>query len=420
MAASDHRPRFFAAPGTGLERLRDCSDDAGDPEAVAVMRPAPRTVRQIDSPITAAYALLERRAGRRDLLDLAQAAPRYPAAPSVVEHVVATARDPHGGDYVELSGLPRLRETFAAELSRDYRGRVGAGNVLVTAGCNQAFCLAISALTEPGDEVILPLPYYFNHDMWLRLNGIVPVYLEPGPGLVPTAADAAALITPRTRAIVLVTPGNPGGVTLGPAVIAEFAALAGRHGIVLALDETYRSFRGTDEPPHALFADPGWADVVVSLHSFSKDLAIPGYRVGAVVASPALNREVMKLLDCVAIGAPRIGQEAAWAGLVTARAWRAERAREMEQKRLRLVAAMADRPGGYELLTSGGFFAWLRHPFAGRPTEDVVRGLVEKQDLLVLPGTAFLPDDRATLRVSHGNLEPAALTDFLTRLAEST
>lgn len=370
-----------------------------------------------DSPIGAAYALVARRAGRKPFLDLGQAAPSYPPAPSVVEHVVAVARDPRGAAYVGQAGLPHLREVFAAELSRDYAGAVSPDDVVVTAGCNQAFCLVCSVLAAEGDEVIVPLPVYFNHDMWLRMRGIVPVPLEPGPGLVPTAEAAEALVTARTRAIVLVTPGNPTGVTIPPDGIAAFAALARRRGIALILDETYRSFRGVDGPAHALFADPDWADTVVSLHSFSKDLAIPGYRVGAVVGSPALNREVLKELDCVAIGAPRVGQEAAWAGLTTAGAWRAERAREVADRRAGLIGAMASRPGGFELLTCGGFFAWVTHPFPDRTTADVVRELVVDQDVLVIPGTAFLPDDRRTMRVSVGNLDAHAVADLADRLA---
>ncbi|HEX6501143.1 MAG TPA: aminotransferase [Micromonosporaceae bacterium] len=381
------------------------------------MRIGPRTLRQIDSPIGTAYALVDGRAKEREFLDLAQAAPQYPPAPEVIEHIAAVARDPHGGDYVEIAGLARLREVFAAELCQAYQGRVREEHVVVTAGANQAFCVVASALAEPGDEIILALPYYFNHDMWLRLNGIVPVYLEPGPDLVPTAAAAEALITPRTRAVVVVTPGNPSGATVDPDGIADFAELAARHDIALILDETYRSFRDTDEPAHRLFADPDWTRTVVSLHSFSKDLAIPGYRVGAVVASAQLNREVMKLLDCVSICAPRIGQEAAWAGLTAAREWRRARAREVADKRRWFVAAMANRPGGFELLSAGGFFAWVRHPFAGRATDDVVRELAVRYDALVIPGIAFLPDDRGTFRVSFSNVDRDALTDFADRLA---
>jgi aspartate/methionine/tyrosine aminotransferase len=374
-------------------------------------------VQATDSPIGMAYALLDDRAKERPLLDLSQAAPQYSAAPEVLEHVVATARHPRGGDYVEIAGLPHLRETFAAELSTAYRGQVQAEHVIVTAGCNQAFCLVASALAAPGDEIVLTLPYYFNHDMWLRMTGIVPVYLEPGPDMIPTPEAAEALITPRTRAVVVVTPGNPSGAVVPPERIAALAEVAARHDVALIVDETYRSFRDTEEPPHALFADPEWTRTVVSLHSFSKDFAIPGYRVGALVASPELGREVTKLLDCVAICAPRIGQEAAWAGLTAAQEWRRSRAREITDRRHWFATVMADRPGGFELLSAGGLFGWVRHPFAGRPTEDVVRELVVEFDTLVIPGTAFLPDDRGTFRVSLSNADRESLTDFAGRLA---
>ncbi|HJP72956.1 MAG TPA: aminotransferase [Pseudonocardiaceae bacterium] len=380
------------------------------------MRLSQRTVREIDSPMGATYALLAGRSGRRELLDLAQAAPSYPAALEVVEQVGKVAQEPNGAAYVPAPGLPRLREAFAADLSSAYRSPVGPDQMVVTAGCNQAFCLVAQSLTEPGDEVIEALPYYFNYDMWLRMNGVVPRYLEPGPGLIPTPEAAEPLINSRTRAIVLVSPGNPSGVTVPPDVLRGFYRLAARHDIALIIDETYRSFRGTDEPAHDLFADPDWPRTLISLHSFSKDLAIPGYRVGAVVASPEVNREVMKLLDCVAICRPRVGQEAAWAGLTLAGEWRRARAAEVAGKRDWLETVMRDRPGGFEVLASGGFFAWVRHPFTGRSTEDVVRELITRYDTLVIPGTAFLPEDRGVFRVSFGNVDKPGLSDFAGRL----
>ena len=226
------------------------------------MRLDPTTAAGIDSPMGAALALLAERDASRDverpLLDLSQAAPPYPPAPEVVERVVEVATAPDGAAYTPVPGIPPLRGAIADELSRDYAGTVEPPDVVVTAGCNQAFSLVADALAGPGDEVIMPLPYYFNHDMWLRMRGVAPVYLEPDAHLVPRAADAESLVTPRTRAIVLITPGNPSGVTIPPAEIAAFAALARRHDVALILDETYRSFRDTREPAHALFADPAW------------------------------------------------------------------------------------------------------------------------------------------------------------------
>lgn len=383
------------------------------------MRLIKRTLDQVDSPISETYALLTGHQPTRPLLNLAQAAPAYPPPPEIVERVAAAAKEPNMGAYVGIAGLDPLREAFAAEISLAYNASIDPVNILVTAGCNQAFCVAAITLTEPGDEMIVPLPYYFNHDMWLRMEGVTPVYVEPGRGWMPDPDAARHAITPRTRAILLVTPGNPAGVTVPPETIAGFAALAAEHGIALVIDETYRNFRETTAPAHELFTDPQWGDKVVSLHSFSKDFAIPGYRVGALIAAPRLVREAMKVLDCVQICAPRIGQEAALAGLLHATSWRQAKALEVSQKLAAFRAVMAERPGGFELAACGAYFGWIRHPFAHRPTMDVVSDLLFSHDVLTIPGTAFLPDDRRMIRASVANLALTDVKDFAQRLASA-
>jgi aspartate/methionine/tyrosine aminotransferase len=129
-----------------------------------------------------------------------------------------------------------------------------------------------------------------------------------------------------------------------------------------------------------------------------------------------VTREVLKLMDCVAICAPRIGQEAALAGLA-AGAWRADRVAEIARCRARLGAVLADRPGGFEAVALGAFFAWVRHPFPDRPTPDVVASLLHEHDTLVVGGTAFLPDDRRTLRLSVGRVDEAGAALLSRRLA---
>lgn len=376
----------------------------------------PATVGVEGSPITSVYAALCGHRPRSAVLDLAQAAPSYPPSAVVLDRIVSTARSVDGGAYTDVPGLPGLRTAFATDVNASYGGSVSSDDVLITAGCNQAFCLTISALAGPGDEVIVPLPFYFNHDMWLRLNGIRPVYLEPDADLTPRAADVPALITQRTRAILLVTPGNPSGITLSPEEIGRFADVARRHGLALILDETYRLFRDEPAPAHHLFTG-AWRDTVVGLYSFSKELAIPGYRVGAIVGAPALNDEIAKLLDCVAVCAPRIGQEAATAGLTDALEWRAERVREIAYRRAVFRRVMSTRPGDFDMLSCGGFFGWIRHPVSGVATSDVVRELALEYDTIVMPGTAFLPDDRSTIRVSVGNCAPDSIEEFARRLA---
>ena len=385
------------------------------------MRLTDRTLRLTASPIAEAHAWLAHRTGDRPLLDLSQAAPSYPTAPVIAARIAAVATEPDGGRYAPPPGLPDLNEAFAKELSADYRATIGADHVLPTGGCNQAFCVTTAALTEPGDEVILPVPYYFNHDMWLKLDGVAPRYLEPDPedrDLVPSVATAGELMTDRTRAIVLVTPGNPTGVTIPPQTIQAFADLARANGVALIVDETYRNFRDTDDPPHDLFRDPAWAETLISLHSFSKDLAIPGYRVGAVIADPDVLYEIMKLVDCVQISAPRIGQEAAITGLREARAWRAEQAARINRSLDRFREVMASRPGGFELVTAGAFFGWVRHPFGDLPTTEVIKRLVLDHDVLAIPGTAFTPTGDRWIRFSYANLEEDQFDELASRLAE--
>jgi aspartate/methionine/tyrosine aminotransferase len=382
------------------------------------MRLTERTLELIASPIAEAHALLPQRRGTRPLLDMSQAAPSYPTAPEIAARIADVAGSPEGGRYAPPPGLPELRDAFAAELSSDYGAPVEASQVLPTGGCNQAFCVVASTVTRPGDEVIVPLPYYFNHDMWLKLDGVRPVYLEPGPGLVPDPDRAARLVGSSTTAIVLVTPGNPTGVTIAPEVIAEFYALAAEHDLALIVDETYRNFRSTTSPPHQLFERPGWPDTLVSLHSFSKDLAIPGYRVGAVVAGEPVLHEVLKLVDCVQISAPRIGQEAVIAGLRFSRQWRRQQSSRIARSLVRFERVMASKPGGFELASAGAFFGWVRHPFYELPTSEVVRRLVLDHDVLVIPGTAFTPADDRWLRFSFANLDPPDLDEMAERLAE--
>ncbi|MGJ8611641.1 MAG: aminotransferase class I/II-fold pyridoxal phosphate-dependent enzyme, partial [Octadecabacter sp.] len=171
---------------------------------------------------------------QRPLINVSQAAP---VEPPPLELRQAMARMIVEQDethlYGPVLGLPELREEVANQWSAAYGGAVKADQVAITSGCNQAFAAAISTLCGEGDEVILPVPYYFNHRMWLDMAGVKTVPLASQDGLIPSANDAAMLITDKTRAIVLVSPNNPGGVEYPAQTIVEFAALARMRGIAL-------------------------------------------------------------------------------------------------------------------------------------------------------------------------------------------
>ncbi len=383
------------------------------------MRLISRTLDVPTSPIADAHRHVAERNADLPLLDMSQAAPSYPPASAVANRVAEVAASENGGRYAPPPGLPDLLDAFADDLALSYGHSFQHDQLLPTGGCNQAFCVVASTLTSPGDEMIVPVPYYFNHDMWLKLDGVVPRYLHPTDpmvSLVPDPERAADLINERTRAILLVTPGNPTGVTIPPDVIDRFGNLAAEHDLALIIDETYRNFRTTDDPPHELFERPDWTGTVVSLHSFSKDLAIPGYRVGAIVAGAEVKVEALKLLDCVQICAPRVGQEAAAVGLRLAREWRAGKAAGINRALDHFQTVMADEPGSFRLASAGAFFGWVRHPFRDRPTDHVVRNLVVEHGVLGIPGTAFTPTDEGWIRFSYANLSTTQLDEFARRL----
>ena len=357
----------------------------------------------------------------KPLLDLAQAVPAYPPADALTEHLAEAVRRPETARYTAILGRNDLRSALAAALSEAYGGRVTHEQVAITAGCNQAFCLALMALAGPGDEVILPAPSYFNYQMWLEMLGVAPVYLpfRPERGGVPEPADARARITPRTRAIVLVTPNNPTGAIYPPETIHAFHRLARAHGLALVLDETYRDFLPGDAAPHGLFALPDWEETLVHLYSFSKVYSLTGYRVGALVAGGGLLAEVAKAADCVAICAPAIAQEAALFGLRHLAGFRAEKRRLVLERVARFRAVFERNTLAYALVSAGAFFAYVSHPFARTPAADVARRLIERENVLCLPGSAFGPDQESYLRFALANIDADTMEALGDRLEAS-
>lgn len=356
----------------------------------------------------------------RPLLDCAQAVPSYPPAAELTSHLAEAVRRPGTAFYTDILGRPDLRAALAAHLSAEYAATIPAEAIGITAGCNQAFCLAVAALAGAGDEVILPLPFYFNYQMWLEMLGIGVVPLAVGQGdALPDPDAAARLITARTRAIVLISPNNPTGATYPAELIEAFHRLAQRHGLALLLDETYKDFRAESAPAHRLFQDPDWPDTLVQLYSFSKAYSLTGYRVGALTAGPHLIDAVAKAMDCVAICAPNIGQEAALFGLERLAGWREEKRRMMLGRLEALRAAFRANALRYQLISAGAFFAWVRHPFAGEPAAAVARRLADRHNLLCLPGTIFGPGQEGALRLAFANLPAESMSEVAARLIAS-
>lgn len=386
--------------------------------------PLPRTATTFFPPVMEARRWLDgvTFTNDRPLINVSQAAPVDPP-PEGLRRAMAdvTLNNDEAHLYGPVLGLPELRAELARQTTEKYAGVVTDEQVCITSGCNQAFAAAIATLCGEGDEVIIPTPWYFNHKMWLDMSGVTAVPLPVEADMLPDPARAEASITPRTRAIALVTPNNPGGVEYPAALVQDFFDLARRHGIALILDETYRDFHSRPGPPHALFSDPDWHDTLIHLYSFSKAYRLTGHRVGALIASKARLAEVEKFLDTVAICPAQIGQHGALWGMQNLSAWLAGEREEILARRAAISALMPKiEPLGWELLGLGGYFAYLRHPFP-ISSADLAPQLVRDAGVLCLPGTMFQPEGDARgesqLRIAFANLDAAGLEVLFDRLA---
>lgn len=384
-----------------------------------------RTANTFTPPVMEAYGWL---AGQDfsnlPLINVSQAAPVNPPPAPMVAHMAAVIQDDDTHLYGPVLGLPALRAEVASQWSTAYGGAIAPAQVGITSGCNQAFCASIAMLCGEGDEVLLPTPFYFNHKMWLDMAGVAAVALPCNGDMIPDPEDAVARITPRTRAIVLVTPNNPCGVEYPADVIIAFYEIAKSHGLALIIDETYRDFHSQSGAPHALFQQTNWDQTLVQLYSFSKAYRLTGHRVGAVVASVARMAEIEKFLDTVSICANQLGQKAALWGMLNLGDWLAGERLEILARRQAIVDNFTQlKAKGWSLLGVGAYFAYLEHPF-DMASNDVAQKLVEQVCVLALPGTMFVPETdesgKRQIRIAFANIDADGIVVLFDRLAHVT
>ncbi|KAJ7784952.1 pyridoxal phosphate-dependent transferase [Mycena maculata] len=359
------------------------------------------------------------------LLDMSQGVPGEPPQKSLQDALALASSSVEGFRYCPSEGELTLRQAMADEMRVVYGEDtdVSAGDMSLTSGCNLAFVATIMTLADAGDEVILPMPWYFNHQMTLSMLNIttVPLKTRPEDGFTPSVSECAALITPKTRAIVLVTPNNPTGAIYPPALLADFAQLAHDRGLALIIDETYRDFITPARAPHALFAHsaPAWRPYLIHLFSFSKSYAVPGHRLGLVVAAPAFQTALGMVLDSLQICPPRPIQLALAPLLASLRPGLRDTALGLQARRALFQSCL---PQGWEVGSIGAYFAFVRHPFAGRGSKEVCERLAGEMGVVLLPAAFFcdadaLREDR-WIRFSVANCGEQGIRSVCKRLGE--
>jgi aspartate/methionine/tyrosine aminotransferase len=378
----------------------------------------PNVLDCASAPIAEAWSWVSN-PGSDQLIDMCQAVPAHLPPQSLRDYLGEAIIRGEAAGYTDIRGIMPLRQELAKNIESRYQGQVGADDIIITAGCNQAFCSVIDSLCDQGDEVIIPLPGYFNHLMWLSIRGIKPKFLSfDAKTAMPDPGEAASLVSPRTRAIVLVTPNNPTGSTYSPECIEKFYALARCHDIALIVDETYRDFINHQTTIHELFKHDHWRKNFVHLYSFSKVFSLTGYRTGAVVAGSGLLEQLLKIQDCTAISAPHAGQLAACFGLQNLHQWKLEKARELELRAQAIKTAFENPALKYRLVCAGAYFAYIEHPF-DQPSRSVVKRLIQEFDLISLPGSYFGKQQNQFIRLAFANLHEDRFEEVVRRLINS-
>lgn len=350
------------------------------------------------------------------VITLGQALPFFPPPESALRAATEALRSPDVHAYTTDPGRPSLRRLLAERLG-EFGIECGADDLVITAGANHAFATALTTLVNPGDEVLLPAPYFTNHFMQVQASGALPVEvpLADQESYRVTWDDLSPSITARTRAVVLCNPGNPTGAPIAAADGARIVAELAARDIVVISDETYMHFVFEGEHWSAASA-PDWRRTVVVIGTFSKSFALMGWRVGFVLADRAVCEQAVKIQDAMIICAPTASQMIAEGALRDdwgyARRFRDDflRRRQIVADRIAAIPGLSWSPAG------GGFFAFTRVAGCTDSNALAVR-LLEEAHVVTIPGAAFGKAGEGCLRLSFGSVSEADLVEGLDRLA---
>jgi aspartate/methionine/tyrosine aminotransferase len=317
--------------------------------------------------------------------------------------------------YGPVEGSPELVAALGRKLREENGLDLDGSRVLVTAGSNMAFLSVVQAITSTGDEIVLPSPFYFNHDMAVRIAGCVPVIVPTDDEYQIDPEALARAITPRTRAIVTVSPNNPAGAVYPAEALRAVNELCAARGLLHISDEAYEYFTWDDSRHFSPASLPGAGAHTISLYSLSKAYGFAGWRIGYMVIPEALNEAVYKVQDTVLICPTLVAQAAALACVQEGRAWTArflDPLRAVRREVLDLFTSIADI---CDVPTPGGAFYCLPRVRTPLTAMTVMERLVREHKVAAIAGETFGLRG-CYLRVSYGALEGEAVREGMLRL----
>ncbi|HUL25891.1 MAG TPA: pyridoxal phosphate-dependent aminotransferase [Streptosporangiaceae bacterium] len=367
------------------------------------------------------------RAAGRPVIGFGAGEPDFPTPGYIVEAAQRACAEPRFHKYTPAAGLPELREAVAAKTARDSGYQVSASQVLITNGGKHAVYQAFATLLDPGDEVLLPTPYWTTYPEAIALAGgvPVPVMTDERSGYRASAADLEAACTSRTKLLVFVSPSNPTGAVYPPDQVAEIGRWAAERGLWVATDEIYEHLvYGEARFASMPVVAPEIADRCVVLNGVAKTYAMTGWRVGWMIGPADVIKAAANLQSHATSNVCNVAQAAALAAVTGDLSAVAEMRAAFDRRRLAMTTMLNEIPGVICPLPEGAFYCYpsvkgvLGRELAGsRPgsSSELAEVILDHADVAVVPGEAFGTPGYFRLSCALGD---ADLEEGITRLGK--
>jgi aspartate/methionine/tyrosine aminotransferase len=352
-------------------------------------------------------------------ISLGQGVVHYGPPRAALDAVRDALGDASTHEYQDGDGLPALQARLAEKLRKENGIDLACGvRVMVTAGANMAFMHAVLAITAPGDEIILNVPFYFNHQMAIQMADCTAVLVATDDRYQPRLDALRAAVTDRTRAIVTVTPNNPSGAVFSEEALRAINTLCRERGIYHISDEVYEYF--TYGPARHVSAGsfPDAEGHTIGMFSLSKAYGFAGWRIGYMTYPEHLAPAIAKIQDTILVCPPVASQVAAIAALDVGRSYCEPHVRELASIRDIVVSRLAAlEPLASVPAADGAFYCLLKVNTAGDPMT-IAERLIREHKVAVVPGPAFGMTGGCYFRVAYGALQKETVAEGIGRLVD--
>lgn len=367
------------------------------------------------------------KAAGEDVVGFGAGEPDFPTPAHIVDAAVEACRDPKMHKYTPTPGLPELRSALAAKTARDSGLAVEAAQVLVTNGGKQAIYNTFATLLDPGDEVLVPAPYWTTYPESIRLAGGVPVVVDTdeSTGFRATLDQLEAASTDRTKVLLFVSPSNPTGAVYPRQAIEEIGRWAAARGIWVVADEIYEHLVYGGAAHHSMpVVAPELEDRWVVVNGVAKTYAMTGWRVGWMIGPADVIKAATNLQSHATSNVSNVAQRAALAAVSGDLAAVAEMREAFDRRRQMIVKMLNEIPGVSCVEPEGAFYAFpsfkavLGRQIGGRTpqtTLELAEVMLDEVKVAIVPGEAFGAPGYARLSYALGDDD---LERGVTRIAE--